>query len=129
MEPLIIKITEDSPAVIFYPKYEKFQIVGSSWLESPGEFYSQIISWLENYFNNRPLEETIIEFYFKFLNTPSFREIIKLFTLLKKLSEKHKIKIKWFYDPQDIDIKRFGERIEKYFGCKIQYGEKKIKAI
>ncbi len=127
MEPLIIKIKEDTPAVVFFPKYKKFQIIGTSWPEMPSLFYGKIIDWLKEYFNN-PLKETTFEFFFKYINTQSFKEIIKLFQLLKEEASRHKIKIIWYYEPEDIDMQRFGKRLEYFIGLPMEYREKIIKS-
>jgi len=103
MERLLIKKTEESPAVIFIPEKGKFQIVGTSWLENPDPFYKKIMDWLSNYFIN-PLNETVFEIQLDYFNTASAKHIVNLLKFLKINSKIYKIRVKWYYKPEDMDI-------------------------
>jgi hypothetical protein len=118
MEPLIIKKTEQTPAIIFIPKNETFQIAATSWPEDAKNFYEPIYEWISDYFNNNPLEQTNFQFFISYMNTSSAKQIVRILTLLKKLSQKHNISIKWYYDKGDLDMANEGKRYMKILNFK-----------
>jgi len=113
MDALIIKKTETTPAIVFNPSNGVFQISKTSWPENAQEFYSPIIDWLNKYFQNKPLSETIFEFRITYMNTASSKQIAKILSILKKFSSTHKIKIKWLYEKGDFDMKNDAIRYSK----------------
>ena len=105
MEPLIIKKTEKTPGVVLNKETGKFIISQTSWPENAREFYEPVIKWLEDYFENDPLDETIFQIRLTYMNTSSSKQIAKILALLKKYSSKHNIKIQWYYETGDIDMR------------------------
>lgn len=124
MEPLIRKKTEETPAIIFNPNKNVFQLVATSWPENALGFYAPILDWLREYFEN-PNELSVIEFRLDYFNTSSAKQIAKVLTLLKEKSAKSNIKIKWFYDPEDIDMKNAGKRYSTLLNLEFELIEKK----
>ncbi|MEA3450570.1 MAG: DUF1987 domain-containing protein [Bacteroidota bacterium] len=111
MESLIIKKTEETPAIIFNPKKNIFQLVATSWPENAKEFYAPVISWLDEYFLNTPLEETIFQFRLNYMNTASAKQVARILSLLKKHSSKHKIIFQWYYEKGDWDMLKEAKRL------------------
>jgi len=124
MERFIKKKTEETPAIIFNPGKDKFQLVATSWPENALKFYTPIMDWLREYFK-APNLVTIFEFRLDYFNTSSAKQIAKLLVLLKEESEKHDIKIKWFYDWEDMDMKNAGIRYAALTNIKFEFIEKK----
>ena len=110
MEKLIIKKTEETPAVIFNPQRNVFQMVATSWPENAKDFYTPVIEWLDNYFRNNPLEETIFQFRLNYMNTASAKQVARILSLLKKYSKDHKIAFQWFYEKGDLDMLKEAKR-------------------
>jgi len=54
MKPFIKKKTEETPAIILNPAKSIFQLVATSWPENALGFYTPIMEWLREYFQNFP---------------------------------------------------------------------------
>ncbi len=100
MEALIIKKTDETPAVIFNPEKGKFQIAGNAWPENAQKFFEKIFEWLEDYFID-PLDETVLELRLNYFNTAVAKQLVKLLLLFKEKSEIHNVKIIWYYPKDD----------------------------
>lgn len=124
MEKLIIKKTEHTPAIVLNPEKKVFQISQTSWPENAQEFYAPIIKWFINYFETSPLDETVFEIRLNYMNTASSKQIAKILSILKKYSEKHNIKIRWFYEKGDYDMKNDALRYSKMLKFDIEIIEK-----
>ncbi len=124
MESLIIKKTEETPAIIFNPKRRIFQIVATSWPENAKEFYDPVYNWLDEYFNNSPLETTIFQFRLNYMNTASAKQIARILTLLKKHSIYHHIEFNWFYEKGDFDMLKEAKRFSLILNIDIKLIER-----
>ncbi len=125
MQKLVIKKTEDTPAVIFIPENNIFQIVATSWPENASEFYKPVLQWIQNYFNNSPLKETIFQFRLEYINSASSKQVAKILKLLKDFSsDNNKIKIKWYYEKGDFDMRKEGKRFAMILNLDIELIEK-----
>ncbi len=123
MEKFILKKTEETPAVILNPGKNVFQIVATSWPENALKFYAPILEWFANYFK-APNNMTVVEFRLDYFNTSSSKQIAKILSLLKEQSEKHAIKIRWFYDPEDTDMKNAGVRYAQMLNFEFEFKER-----
>jgi len=124
MERFIKKKTEETPAIIFNPAKEKFQLVATSWPENALKFYTPIMEWLREYFQT-PNSNTIFEFRLEYFNTSSAKQIAKLLVLLKEQSAKHNVIIRWYYEAEDTDMKNAGIRYSALINLKFELIEKK----
>ena len=124
MQQLIIKKTEETPAIILNPNKKAFQFVATSWPENAKNFYEPIIEWINAYFEQTPLDETIFQFRYTYFNTASAKQIAKILTLLKHYSEKFNIVVQWFYEEDDYDMKREGKRFSAILNFKFEYIER-----
>lgn len=125
MQKLVIKKTEDTPAVIFIPENNIFQIVATSWPENASQFYKPVLQWIQKYFNNSPLKETIFQFRLEYINSASSKQIAKILKLLKDFSsDNNKIKIKWYYEKGDFDMRKEGKRFGMILNLDIELIEK-----
>ncbi len=109
MNALIIEETIQTPHVCFDPDNNIFEIKNKSLPEDADVFYEPIIKWFERYCK-QPNEQT--DFYFKldYYNTSSARNIAFIINLLDVLSQKHKVKIFWYYHQIDEDMQSMGEQ-------------------
>jgi len=126
-ERLIIKKTEETPAIILNSNKGVFQIVGTSWSENAMTFYAPIFAWFEKYFENSPLDVTNIEFRFEYFNTSTSKQIARLISDFKEKSKVYKIKIRWFYEEDDDDMKKEGERYASLLNMQFEFIETKSK--
>ena len=115
MEKLVIKKTDETPAVIFVPEKGIFQLAGNSWPENADKFYKQIFKWLDEYFID-PLPETVFELRLNYFNTSSSKQIAKLLIYLKEKSAQHNIKIKWICDKDDEENIKEATRFRELVG-------------
>ena len=107
MNNLIIEETKSTPLVDF--KEGVLLIKGQSYNENPRQFYSVIMEWLDNYFNEYKGETTFI-MKFLYLNTSSTKIIMEIIRKLEKIYAKGiKIKIEWYYDEENENILETGE--------------------
>lgn len=120
MQAILIAATETSPKVEFDPTTDKFEISGESRPENARKFYGPLIEWLEKY--NQFLywlkndkgasyrKDLSINFRFDYLNSTSIKFV---YDLLKKMEELKpnatSIKINWYYEAGDDDMKESGE--------------------
>lgn len=118
---LIIKKTEETPAIIFNPIRNVFQFVGTSWPENAKEFYDPIIAWIQDYFNNKPNEYTTFNFMLEYFNTASSKQIARILSLLKSESLKHNVNIHWHFEKEDFDINKEGRRFAEILGLQIEF--------
>lgn len=136
MKALKIEPTEFSPEVLLDPKENKFVISGESRPEDAREFYQQILDWLENYFSlrywkddkfSRENTEAIFEFQFEYFNSTSAKFILDILNKIEKFRKDNiEIKVKWYYDEPDLDMKDSGEEFEKISGIPFEFVARKV---
>ncbi len=116
MNKLVLKQQKDRPAIILLPDKGKFQIIGSCWPEDTKKFFKPIFDWFEEYFNNKPLPETIIEMQLNYFNTSCLVAVKQLIVFLLEKSKTFPIKIYWYYYPIDDEILEDGARFWEILG-------------
>jgi len=107
----ILKInkTPKTPDVEFNPTTGVFLISGISVPENSMEFYSSIITWLNEYIQN-PVETTKLIFKLSYVNTSSLQFLYDILMILDGIHNKtSKIEVEWYYLTQDSDMKEMGE--------------------
>ncbi|WP_066755710.1 DUF1987 domain-containing protein [Crocinitomix algicola] len=111
MENLVLNASEKTP----YCNLEcngNFKFEGVSMPEDAATFYFKIIDWISDYYRT-PSENTLITVNFAYLNSTSSSMILKIFHSLNRLQDSGKtcIKCKWYYEPEDIDMKEYIEQV------------------
>ena len=117
MKKLNITATEKSPKVIFDPDKYLFEMEGNSRPENVRDFYYPIIDTLKDYFeklvSDKNFEnENLFRFNFKldYFNSSSAKFISDILVIVKTYSEQGvKIKIYWYFEDGDDDMKEVGE--------------------
>ena len=109
MKELIIEKTANTPSVNFDPVKGFMKIEGRSIPENPGDFYDNLIAWLEEYYKN-PQKNTVIDFNLEYVNSGSSKYLLGIFRIIK---EKHEngidCTINWYYEEDDEAILSLGE--------------------
>ena len=133
MDPILLEATTTTPKVIMDPANNKFEISGESRPENAAKFYSNIISWFENYksvlyfqkgeFGKSKLMS--VEFKLDYFNSTSAKFILDIFYQLEKIQKQGcEVEIVWCYDKRDTDTKESGEEFSGYVpDLKIRYSE------
>ena len=122
MEPLIIKSTEDTPAIHFDAQEGVFSISKSSLPENAVEFYRPIINWINEYAKN-PNEETVFDFNIEYLNTASSKQIFEVIMSISRIKQEENTKIRWHYDAIDEDMLGLGTRFSNLVNIQIEFIE------
>lgn len=122
METLTIPATQNTPAVTLNTEEQIFLIEGESYPESAHKFYQPILEWLSSYEKVLQTQKKVFEknrrmtFQFKleYFNSTSARYIKEIFLTLDKfaLNNLH-VRVKWFYEKEDTDMKEAGEEFKK----------------
>lgn len=92
------------PAVYFDAETGVLEISGESFMETPHEFYSPLIKWIEEYIKtvDKPLQFILKLGYY---NTSSSKYILLLLRLLKNYQDGGgQVKVSWHYSIDDEDI-------------------------
>jgi hypothetical protein len=113
MEKLTAAGSNDSPSINFDPDTGILFVGGSSLPENVLEVYKPISDWLDQYADN-PKPATEINFSFDYINTASSHMIMQIMEKIVALKEKcESLKINWYYDSGDIDMRDFGEELSE----------------
>lgn len=117
MKKLNIDATLKSPKVIFDPEIFLYEMEGNSRPENVRDFYYPIIDTLKEYFEEQYNKENInqnksFKFNFKldYFNSSSAKFISDILVIVKKAVENGiDIKIYWYFEDGDEDMKEVGE--------------------
>ena len=109
MGEFLIKETVATPSVELLHAENKIMIKGSSRLEDPSSFYTELIGLIEDHLTKYK-NQLRIDFYFIYINTSSSKW---LFFILKNLQVRYLgkklISVYWYYDEDDEIIQEAGE--------------------
>lgn len=112
MEKLILEETEDTPEIVLDPEEGKFKISKISVPENALDFYRPVLEWIKQY-AEEPNIQTVFDFDLEYVNTASSKQIIQIILLLQKVSEKGNVKVNWYYESIDEDMRALGARYKK----------------
>jgi len=122
-DKMIIRRTKDTPSVNLNPAENIFEFEGDSWCLDAYTFYREALAWFKHYFENQPLQTTVIDFKFGYLNTSSSKQLAVIFDYLRSQITDNKIILKWYYDEGDTDMEEEGHRYEKLLNIYFEYIE------
>ncbi|MBQ3690528.1 MAG: DUF1987 domain-containing protein [Bacteroidales bacterium] len=112
MEKFIREETEDTPEIIFDPESGIFKISKISVPENALDFYRPVLDWIKQY-AEEPNVQTQFDFDLEYVNTASSKQVIQVILLLQKVAEKGDVRVRWFYESIDEDMKALGARYKK----------------
>jgi hypothetical protein len=113
MDDLILKRTYNSPAVAFIADRGDLSIEGRSIPEDPGEFFENLIEWVNDYFLN-PASKTSVSIKLEYINSGSSKYMLELLRIFKNNHESGKpVQVKWFYEEGDESIQELGLHYEQ----------------
>ena len=119
MRKLTIEKTTSSPKVILDPDNEIYLISGESRPPDVREFYSQILTWLQEFslylngpdYNKGPI---IFNFDFEYFNSSSGKLILDICKILAGLRlQGINIIVKWYYEKEDGDMLEVGKEMSR----------------
>ena len=114
MENIVIKGAHD---VFFIPNVNfdyiecKCELGGESYLEETTKFYTPLLNWIDQYYEEIGSPLTF-NFSLTYFNTSSSGAILNILNKLKaNIKDGKTVTINWYYDADDLDMK---EEIEDY---------------
>ena len=109
MDLLNYKGTETTPSVNFNPENGKLIIEGNSIPNDAEEFFTPILSWLEEYVNTTKVKTTLI-IKLHYFNVSSSKRILYMFYKLNELLKYSKpVVIKWYYSEDEDEMFEVGQ--------------------
>lgn len=124
MDYLRIEPKHDSPLVIFNHEKGTLLMEGTMHPENIQKFMNPIMDWFNDYsdFLNPNQMNLTMEFFFKYLNSSSYKYLINILQKLIELQEKGaKIKVFWKYENEDEDMKERGLDLFEFTGLPLEY--------
>lgn len=119
MKNLIIAETSNSPAINFNISTSHFSISGNSYSSGSYDIFQEVIQWLEEYAQH-PAQSSLFEFKLIYVNSSSGKSISRIITIIKDIAKTNDVKVKWYYQTDDEDIKEMGEEYAQFLGFNIE---------
>jgi hypothetical protein len=113
----------DKPEVHFNAETGVCEIIGESYMESTYTFFLPLMNWIDQYIKEvgKKIEFNVKLFYF---NTSATKCLLDIFEILKKYENNGgEVKVTWFYDAEDPDMKEEVKDFETESGLEIQVKE------
>lgn len=108
MENLTLPQTQYTPE-IHLNLSGNFAFTGKSYPENTFEFYTPILEWIRNYFQESPASTTTLNMEIIYFNSSSSKLFFDLFDILDENQEKCRIEVNWIYDAENEIAKEAGE--------------------
>lgn len=124
IDPLIIKETYNTPSVKFIPADNFFEIKGKSHPENIRMFFEPVIEWLNEYYEKTQKKKIKLELKlnYTYMNTSSYKYHVELLrTLQKFIIAGSKVKVYWYYEEGDYDMKDSGYELFEMSEAKVPY--------
>lgn len=119
MDNLKIQPTEKSLSVDV--SYGVLNFKGRSILTDPKSFFEPIHNWVIKYLK-KPAEETVVNIKLEYIDTASTQSLYQILRLLVGLKKMELIlKVNWYIEDEDPEMKELGEMIEQRLGIEFQY--------
>lgn len=105
-----IKATEESPAISVKEDGTVLSIQGRSTSTMAADSFRQLSLWLDEFGRLDGLRPLTFEFQLEYYNTLTSRLLLDMLFKLEKLYEKgHKIRVHWYFDRFDADLREAGD--------------------
>lgn len=122
MEALHIEASEDTPKIYFEPEVEIYLLEGKSLPENAIDFYQPVFDWATSFFNSDEVPSAVdINFKLDYFNTASSKQIAKFLRIIENSQASENVTIKWFYDEEDADMLKAGNRYNKLMNVNFEF--------
>lgn len=105
MKPLFIAATSTTPTITLDSAENLFELSGRSVADSVSEIYIPVLQWL-NHYAKAPLPSTLFIFKLEYFNTASSKALLDLLSALSLIKN---VKVLWYYQEGDEDMREAGE--------------------
>lgn len=120
---LVIESTSTTPGITMDSERGYIEINGKSVPENSIEFYKPVFKWLDDYLKN-PKESTVVAFKILYFNTTTAKQFQNLLITVKRIREYGKqVKVDWYYEDGDLDMREVGEDFQKLTGIEFSMKE------
>jgi hypothetical protein len=109
MSNLILSATQYTPAIELNAETGVFSIIGKSYPENTFEFYSPVMGWLKQYFQESPQPKTILNIEILYFNSSSSKLFFDMFDLFEEAFQNYTVEINWIYDVENESAQEAGE--------------------
>ncbi len=122
MDNLEVAETITTPAISFNSSTGRLFINGKSIPENVFDFYTPILSWIDEY-SAVPNSQTVLELKLEYFNTSSSKRIFDIMKRMEKLamSDLSKVTIIWYYEEDDEDIYFAGNDYKAILNQKVDF--------
>jgi hypothetical protein len=122
MEALHIEASEDTPKIYFEPEVEIYLLEGKSLPENAIDFYQPVFDWATSFFSSSEVQGSVdINFKLDYFNTASSKQIAKFLRIIENSPVSENVTIKWFYDAEDADMLKAGNRYNKLMKVNFEF--------
>lgn len=119
LKPLLMEGNLKCPKVVMDPQKGLIEFSGRSTPENTENLYRPLLKWIESYVD-KPLEKTIVNLNFEYLNSSSSKYLIRLLDHLRRIEEKGCVcQVNWYYD--DEEFLEYGQDFEDVSNLKFNY--------
>lgn len=131
MRKLIIEETSSSPRVILDPDNKIFEISGESRPPDVGEFYGEILNWMDDYSQNMhkssgSSDPVVFSFDLEYFNSSSAKYLLDFCKQIANVRSKGlDVTVKWHYEDDDADMLEVGKEMSRMVRFPFEYIEKK----
>lgn len=119
MRKLIIDRTASSPRVILDPDKNMFEISGESRPPDVGNFYTEILKWMDDYSkhllrSSEVMDPVVFNLDFEYFNSSSAKYILDFCKQIASFRSKGKdMTVKWHYEEDDMDMLEVGKEMSR----------------
>lgn len=107
----------NTPKVDFDPGTGKFELSGKSYPENSERFFRGPLLWLRKYAEEGEVRDIEVKLQFEFISSASVICVLQLLKVMDTMKTKgFNIKVQWFAQDDDEDIKITGEDLESLSG-------------
>jgi hypothetical protein len=116
-----IEATRNTPKISFDTENGTFEISGRSMPENTRKFYDPVISWIREY-NPEEGKSISLTLNLTYLNTSSTIAMLEILKTFAKFKESNNpLKVFWYYEQYDEDMKLAGEDIASISELEFEY--------
>ena len=109
MENIFIEETKYTPEIRLDAQKGEIYFKGKSYPENTFEFYTPILTWIEEYFTKDVQNKTVINMEIIYFNSSSSKLFFDFFDIIDEASKNNDIIINWFYDEENDSALEAGE--------------------